>query len=426
MKPDSHISHSSHNSHKFKSKQTRRQFLTTCAISTTALTLGTSVLAQAEQKKLTIERIELFPVRFPTVMRFKFLDSPKGATGRASVMIKVTADDGTVGWGESIPSQRWSYETLESAVSTLDHYLVPVLIGMDPFDLDAIHATMNREIGPGFSTGAPITKAGIDIALHDLMGKALGRNLAELWGRTTPDTLTLSWTLNPKTLDDLEPLIEKGQAQGFRNFNVKVGPDPEFDIEMCRIVKRLVPDGFLWGDANGGYDLDAALAVAPKYADIGMDVFEQPIKANQLTGYQALKKQGALPIIMDEGVVSPEDLTEFIALGCCDGAAMKPCRCGGLVSARRQIEILQDKELMFLGSGLTEPDISLAASLILYGAYNLKYPAALNGPQFLGASVITDAFKPVNGAVKIPKGPGLGIQVDESKVVELVEQSPLY
>ncbi len=404
-------------------KQTRRHFLHTCANGLSGLAVGTGLLAQEVPKKLAIERIELFPVRFPTVMRFKFLESPKGATGRASVMIKVTADDGTVGWGESIPSQRWSYETLESALSTLDHYLIPVLIGMDPFDLDAIHAAMNREIGPGFSTGAPITKAGIDIALHDLMGKALGRNLAELWDRTTPDVLTLSWTLNPVTLDDLEPLIEKGQAHGFRHFNVKVGPDPGFDVEMCRIVKRLVPDGFLWGDANGGYDLETALEVAPKYADLGMDVFEQPIPSNHLTGYQALKRQGALPIIMDEGVVSPEDLTEFIALGCCDGAAMKPCRCGGLVSARRQIEILQDKGLMFLGSGLTEPDISLAASLILYGAYGLNYPAALNGPQFLGASVIADPFKPVDGTVNIPKGPGLGIQVDESALTELVEQS---
>ncbi|HQN01805.1 MAG TPA: hypothetical protein PLL36_12045, partial [Candidatus Hydrogenedentes bacterium] len=138
-------------------KQTRRHFLHTCANGLSGLAVGTGLLAQEVPKKLAIERIELFPVRFPTVMRFKFLESPKGATGRASVMIKVTADDGTVGWGESIPSQRWSYETLESALSTLDHYLIPVLIGMDPFDLDAIHAAMNREIGPGFSTGAPIT-----------------------------------------------------------------------------------------------------------------------------------------------------------------------------------------------------------------------------------------------------------------------------
>ena len=78
---------------------------------------------------------------------------------------------------------------------------------------------------------------------------------------------------------------------------------------------------------------------------------------------------------------------------------------------------------MFLGSGLTDPDVSLAASLILYGAYGLAYPAALNGPQFLGTSVITKPFKPVGGRVSVPTGPGLGIEVDEEKVRALVEQS---
>ena len=97
--------------------------------------------------------------------------------------------------------------------------------------------------------------------------------------------------------------------------------------------------------------------------------------------------------------------------------------CGGLVSAVEQIEIVEQAGLMFLGSGLTDPDISLAASLILYGAFGLKYPAALNDPQFLGESVISEPFKPVGGKVRIPKGPGLGVTVDEDKVKALVEAS---
>lgn len=374
-------------------------------------------------KPLKIERIEIFPVVYPTVMRFKFFEGPKGKSGRPAVIIKITADDGTVGWGESVPVPRWSYETLEGAVAAINNYLTPVLIGMNPFDLDAIHAAMNREIAPSFSTGAPITKAGIDIALHDLLGKAAGMNLAELWGRTTPDSLLLSWTLNPKTLDELPELIQKGKDRGFSNFNVKVAPDLKFDLEMCRIVRELAPDGFLWADANGGYDLATALDAAPKLAEAGVPVLEQPLPSNRLSGYQELKKQGALPILMDEGVVSPVDLMEYIKLGCCDGVAMKPARCGGLVSAKKQVDILHESGLMFLGSGLTDPDISLAASLILYGAYGLKYPAALNGPQFLGTSVITEPFVPEGGRVRIPKGPGLGIEVDEEKVAALVEAS---
>lgn len=400
----------------------RRAFLQGAMGTLAALTMSGMAGAQTA-RPLKIDRIDLFPVRYPTVMRFKFFEGPASGTGRAAVLIKITADDGAVGWGESVPVPRWSYETLESAVSTIENYLRPILIGMDPFDLKGMHDAMNREIANSFSTGAPITKAGIDIALHDLIGKATGRNLAELWGRSLPDELVLSWTLNPKTLDEVEPLIEKGRERGFENFNIKVAPDPAFDLELCRMVKRLVPGGFLWGDANGGYDLATALDVAPKLADAGMAVFEEPLPANRLTGYQELKKQGALPIILDEGVVSPSDLIEFIKLGCCDGVAMKPARCGGLVSAVQQIEIMEDAGLMFLGSGLTDPDVSLAASLILYGAFGLKHPAALNGPQFLGASVIAEPFAPMGGKVRIPKGPGLGIEVDEAKVRALVEQS---
>ncbi len=378
---------------------------------------------EAFRKDIAIERVEMFPVRYPTVMRFKFFEGPTSGSGRAAILIKITASDGTVGWGESVPVPRWGCETFESAQCTLEQYLIPIITGMNPFDIEEIHQAMNVEVANCFSTCAPITKAGIDLALHDLIGRSAGKNVAALWGRTLPDELTLSWTLNPRDLNEIAPLIDKGKARGYRHFNVKVAPDPEFDLLMCRMVKELVPDGFLWADANGGYELGAALEVAPKLADAGVAVLEQPIKPNRLTGYQKLKRQGALPIIMDEGVVSPADLLEFVELGCCDGVAMKPARCGGLCSARGQVEILLDRDMWFLGSGLTDPDVSLAASLILYGAYGLRYPAALNGPQFLGTSVTTEPFRPVDGKVRVPKGPGLGIEVDEEELAALVDAS---
>src|SRR6187551_851062 len=105
--------------------------------------------------------------------------------------------------------------------------------------------------------------------------------------------------------------------------NVKVSPDPKFDVEMCKRVKARVPNGFLWADANAGYDPTTALTVAPKLADAGVDALEQPLPANRIQGYQALKRQGALPILMDESLVSPGDLIEFIRLQAIDGAVMK-------------------------------------------------------------------------------------------------------
>lgn len=372
---------------------------------------------------MKIDRIDLFPVRYPMTGYFKFFSGAHGADGRAAVIVKITADDGTVGWGQSVPIPKWSYETLETAILVLRDYYTPVLVGRDPTDIAGAHAAMDQAIAPGFTTGMPITRAGIDLALHDLTGKLRGQSLAQLWGLNAGGPLTLSWTVNVTSLDDVASVMEEGRRQGYRNFNIKVSPDVDFDVELAKIVRREAPDGFLWADANGGYQPDAALAAAPRLAEVGVDVLEAPLRPNQISGYQALKRQGALPILMDEGVISPTDLVEFHTAGMLDGMAMKPARCGGLWSCRQQVEFCQKHELMWLGSGLTDPDISLAATVALYAAYGLSKPAALNGHQFLTSHVLTTPLHPVGDQLHVPNGPGLGIEVDQQKVRELMERT---
>jgi L-alanine-DL-glutamate epimerase-like enolase superfamily enzyme len=368
--------------------------------------------AFAATKAAPITKVEAFPVAYPVTAHFKFLPKPE----RPSVFVKVTTESGAVGWGQSVPIHTWSYETPESVRSAIEGYFAPVLIGRDPSDIAGAHAAMNRAIAPSFSTGMPIAKAGVDLALHDLTGKLEGKNVPGLWGRKCGGKLTLSWTINPRTLDEVGKLIDEGRARGYKNFNTKVAPDPKFDVDMCRMVRKLAPDAFLWADANGGYDLETALATAPKLADAGVNVLEQPVASNRLTGFRDLKKQGALPILMDEGVVSSVELAEFIKLGLLDGVAMKPARTAGMMDARKQIELLRDNGLMFLGSGLTDPDLSLAASLQLYNTYELKYPAALNGPQFLAGTAMKTGFVVKDGAIEVPAGPGLGVDVNEEVV----------
>ena len=355
-----------------------------------------------------ITRFEVFPVAYPVKGHFKFLSKPE----RPTVFVKLTTEDGSTGWGQSVPLSTWSYETLETATITLEQYLGPAVVGRDPLDIAGAHAAMNKAIPPSFSTGMPITKAGVDLALHDLAGKLAGKSVAEMWGRKPLERVPLSWTVNAASLSEVDQLVEQGRALGYRNFNVKVSPDKRFDLELCRRVKQLAPNTFLWADANGGYDLATALEMAPKFADAGVNVFEQPIPPNRLTGLQELKKQGALPIILDEGVVNSAELEEYIKLKLLDGVAMKPARTAGLLDARRQVELLEWHRLLFLGSGLTDPDIALAAALQLYAGYGLKYPAALNGPQFLNASYLKHPIEVKDGAAVLPQGPGLGVEVD--------------
>jgi L-alanine-DL-glutamate epimerase-like enolase superfamily enzyme len=380
----------------------RREFLATTAIGLTANAQGAP----------TIAKIEVFPVEYAVTGFFKFFTRPV----RPAVFVKITLEGGMFGWGQSVPIPSWSYETPESVTHTLRNYLAPVLLGTNPTDIEGAHAKMDKAIAPSFSTGMPIAKAGIDIALHDLAGKLAGKSLPERWGKKPLERIPLSWTVNTKTIPEVDASVNEGKQRGYQHFNIKVAPDPVFDLQVAKAVARAAPKSLLWADANGGYDLRNAHWMAPRLADEGYYVFEQPVAANRLSAFAMLKKQAAIPIIMDEGVVSSVELEEFLTLELLDGVAIKPARSAGLWDARRQVEILQRDKKWFLGSGLTDPDISLAASLALFGAYGLKYPAALNGLQFLQGSFLKKPFTLEDGALRVPQGPGLGVEVDEAKV----------
>ena len=402
--------------------QSRRDFVSRFSMGAMGAAFGLGHGSWRDLAPVRIARIEVFPMTYPMVGRFKFFEGPEGTpTGRSTVMVKLTAEDGTIGWGQSVPIPKWSYETRETVTSTLRNYIIPELVGHNVFDIAGAHRIMDLNIAPSFSTGQPMAKAGIDLALHDAVGKVLNQPLAAVWGRPSGGSLVLSWTANPVSLDDLDPLLDDGIARGYRHVNIKVGPDPAFDVELARRVKARLPEGFLWADANGGYDTASALKAAPLLADAGVDILEQPLPSNRLAGYRELRRQGALPILMDEGLTSPATMMEMIRLDLLDGIAMKPARCGGLLPAKRQYEMAQDAGLMIVGSGLTDPDVSLAATLALYGAFGYSLPAALNGPQFMDVSVLRAPLEPASdGTIAVPTGPGLGVQVDEAKMRELV------
>jgi muconate cycloisomerase len=214
----------------------------------------------------------------------------------------------------------------------------------------------------------------------------------------------------------------QGRELGYSNFNVKLGPPqtPQYDGELVRMVRRFAPDGFHWSDANTSYELDTALAMTSKLADSGFAALESPLPPARIRDYQALKAQAAVSILMDEGIVSPVETAEFIALGMMDGIAMKVARCGGLWHASRIAHQLEEAGLAFFASGLTDPEWSLAASIHLFAAAGLARPAALNGPQYLaGRGTVDPGFRAVRDVIKVPPGPGLGIAADERAIASL-------
>jgi L-alanine-DL-glutamate epimerase-like enolase superfamily enzyme len=365
-----------------------------------------------------IVRVELGRRDYTLVGEFKFF----AGGARPSVVVRLTDDEGREGWGQSVPVETWTYETVESVETTLARYLAPAVLGADPADLAEVHRRMERAIRPSFSVGQPLAKAAIDLACYDLWGKRAGKSVAELLGGVRASEVELSWTVQSPTLAGAEALLEQGRALGYSSFNVKIGSpqSPEYDAQLVRLVRGFAPDGFHWADANTSYDLDTALAMAPVLADAGFKALESPLPPNRIRDYQRLRRQGALPILMDEGIVSPVETAEFIALGMMDGIAMKVARCGGLWHAARIVGLLDESGLALFASGLSDPEWSLAASIHLFAAAGLDRPAALNGPQYIADRGTADpGFRAVRDRVRVPRGPGLGVAADERAIAAL-------
>ncbi len=371
-----------------------------------------------------IVKIEIGRFDYAVAGEFKFFKpGPDGRVTRPSVLVRLTDENGVEGWGQSVPVPTWTYETVESVMTTLEFYLAEVVLGRDPADFAGLHAAMNTAIRPAFSVGQPLCKAALDLACHDLVGKQRGVPAWRLFGEPAHarEEILLSWTVASPKMETVEAQLTEGRARGYRNFNIKVGApqSAEYDLELARKVRAYAPDGFLWADANTGYTPEEALAIAPKLRDAGVDVLESPLAPTQIRGYQALKKQGALPVLMDEGIVGPEVATEFIALDMMDGIAMKPARNAGLWPSVQIVNQLHAHGLTVLGSGLSDPDFSLAASLHLFAWSGITRPCALNGPQFLADSLLGNSLSPKADVLPVPTAPGLGVTPDARAAASL-------
>ena len=359
-------------------------------------------------------RVEVGRFDYDFVGEFKFFKpDTDGKVRRPSVLVRLTDDEGFQGWGQAVPTPTWTYETPETVETTIANYLADAIIGMDPEDIPAIHDRMNHTIYPACSIGQPLAKAAIDIACYDLVGKRMNQTVAASLGQQKLTNLQLSWTVNSMDMAVVEKQLEEGRRSGYRHFNFKIGPPQSqaFDLDLAKKIKSFSPDGFLWADANTGYTVDGALEILPRLADLGVDVMESPLSPHKIRGYQAIKQQGALPIFMDEGIIMDEVVKEFMALEMLNGITVKTARSSGIWQSQKIIHLAKEHGIALLGSGLTDPDISLAASLHLFAWAGIDKPCALNGPQFLGTTLLESGIDQQGDIIQIPKGPGLGIEM---------------
>jgi L-alanine-DL-glutamate epimerase-like enolase superfamily enzyme len=365
-----------------------------------------------------IKSVEVFPVAVRASSTFTFASGSAGGAGDEVFLIyvRIRDEDGQTGWGECRPMWQWSYETPEAAVSTIRRYLAPAIIGHELTDRAGLHARMNAAIGRGTSTGQPIAKSAIDLAAHDLLAKRAGLSLREfLGGSRERRELSISFTITGHEAGEAREQMRAAQDQGFTHFNFKAAVKPDTDIAVARALKQTIASGgFLWSDANQGFDVVGAKYVAHAFEEIGVDILEQPLAADRLSGMAELRRATRIPLAVDEASVSPTDFLNYVTAGLVDYLVIKVTRSSGLWPSLQQIAVAQAAGLPMLVSGLTDGLLTKMAACQLASVFGMTGPVALNGSQFLDESELYPGKAAVErgGALRLNDQPGIGVEPD--------------
>jgi len=365
-----------------------------------------------------IKNIDVFPLNLPMLQNFSISGGQVGNLniGAPHVYVRVTTNEGFQGWGEARPSHRWSYETIETVVSTIKNYFIPELKGLSIYDIEMIHRTMDAQIASGLTRGQPIAKAAIDMAILDAIARANSQPLGHLWLANTHHSIDLSYLISVNNVEDAKEKAIIAKREGYRGVDVKIGIDPDQDIEILKTIKEIVPDLFFRVDANQAYRLKDAMKLSKAMVEIGIDVFEQPLDANDLVGHAKLREYTTIPIALDESVWTPKDVIRAIQMDACDTVVIKVTKMGGLTPAMQCGSIAKAAGMDMLGGGLTESSLALFASAHLFNALGIETPVDLNGPMFLKDDPSKKMANIENGEVSIPVETGIGWTEDVTKL----------
>ena len=259
------------------------------------------------------------------------LDTSYGtaAADRPHVIVRLEDDHGRAGLGEASPLPFFTGETAESIKLQLEQVFLPALVGRDPRDHDEIMAMLEHLLPENRSA-----KCAVDMALYDLRGQALGEPVyRQLGGRRRADGFRVTRAIGLLSLEETVRMAEHWAERGFRTLKLKIGPDPDGDVERIRAVRRAVPpDVRLRIDANQGYDVPTALRVLDALAE-AVEYCEQPIPAWDLTGLRQIRATTGVRVTVDESVHTLRDLLRVIEAGAADALVIQLIKCGGLRAA---------------------------------------------------------------------------------------------
>lgn len=302
--------------------------------------------------------IRHIPLKTPFITALRRVDAVE------SVQVRLTSEEGLVGWGEAPPTKAITGEDTPSILTTVKTLIAPQITGKTFASLDeAMNALHNS------CQGRNSAKAAVDIALYDLAAQEARMPLyAYLGGRHAPlkSDVTISLDSPRKMAEDAGRAV----AEGLDILKIKVGGKDGLDIKRIEAVRKSAgEDARLLIDANQAWEEDEALAIIKAVAHLGITLVEQPVLASKRESLHRITAQSTVPILADESVFTFENAQEVIKTGAADMINIKLMKCGGIFKALQILRLCEEHGIRCMMGSMLEGPRSIAAAAHLAMAF---------------------------------------------------------
>jgi L-Ala-D/L-Glu epimerase len=320
--------------------------------------------------------------------------------------------DGISGYGSCSPTPQITGDSSGRIINSLVTEAIPLLkSGFDPNEPESICT------GTAFS--ACSTKYMLETALYDLAAVSKGESLAVMLGGAVQRSLVSDITISRNAPDIMATDSLAAVLDGFTILKIKVGDNPELDIERLRGITQTIPDSVvLRVDANQAWDAKTAVSIIESYTRAGfpIDLIEQPVPASDLEGLRWVKEHTSLPIMADESIFGFEDAVRVVNLKAADIINIKLSKCGGITDAVKICDFAAEHDVQCMIGCMMEGVLGILAAAqlaasksiisrvdldapMLYRELPGKYDVAFNGQQIVvGNSPGIGVIDPVLGS----------------------------
>src|SRR3954454_21486397 len=376
-----------------------------------------------------IAKIELHHIALPTRREHKWtgLTEPIGGY----VLVKMTDAAGLAGWGEAPALKDWGGEfgryfgeSPGTTILVIEQYLAPAVHGCVPGEIAELHARMDRAI-----KGFPYAKAAVEFAAYDLAGKQCGLPVHRLLGGASRRRIAVTHSIGILGFEEAEREVAKVATEGIRTIKIKVGVDPDRDVEMVRRIRETVGAGIaLCCDANQGYKTPGeAIRTFRRMERYELIYFEQPVEG--IDRLAEVARAIDVPVMADESAWNAHDVIQIIEKRAAQIVSIYTTKPGGLYRAMQVAAVCQAAGIVCNVNGSIETGVGNLANLQLAAAapaavlscvVPVSTPVQAQSGQIAGIyykdDLIAEPMRYADGDIELPTGVGMGIAVDEAKI----------